>query len=325
MNIIKKLNLKLKYEYDVKKNNIKKIMYFGLKYFFYYKNAKKVYYKNREKGLKYFEQRYFLTKKYIENRFKKYFIFSRQPAVALINPSCKVWVFWWQGEKMAPDLVRQCISSIRENAEHHEVVVIDQDNYKKYVKIDKKILDNLEKKRISYTHLSDLIRCRLLAKYGGIWCDSTIFMSNKFDKKIFKYSFYTIKHDFKYIPELEIEPSHCRWRSFFLASVPNNPLFEITANVLNDWLASSIPLIDYFTIDYIIWILYDKNPIIKKMIDDVPINNNGPYRLALKLNDEYDEELWKDISKENYLHKLNYRITVFENKENFYYKIVKKF
>lgn len=38
----------------------------------------------------------------------------------------KIWVFWWSGEKTAPEIVKACIRSIRRNANGHDVIMLDQ-------------------------------------------------------------------------------------------------------------------------------------------------------------------------------------------------------
>ena len=37
--------------------------------------------------------------------------------------SNKVWVCWLQGEENAPELIKKCISSIKENAVNREVII----------------------------------------------------------------------------------------------------------------------------------------------------------------------------------------------------------
>lgn len=43
-----------------------------------------------------------------------------------------VFVFWWQGEQLAPPIVKACIASVRRWCTDREVVVLDKYNYKNF-------------------------------------------------------------------------------------------------------------------------------------------------------------------------------------------------
>lgn len=48
-----------------------------------------------------------------------------------------IFTMWFQGESEAPILVKECIKNIKKFSNGHNVIVIDKNNYKKYVKIPK--------------------------------------------------------------------------------------------------------------------------------------------------------------------------------------------
>ena len=64
----------------------------------------------------------------------------------------------------------------------YEFIIIDQNNFSKYLELPEWILKKVEKKEITLTHLADIIRMGLLKQYGGIWVDATMF----FTKDVFK-------------------------------------------------------------------------------------------------------------------------------------------
>ena len=320
--LMKKIAGRLHWTYNL----IKSIRFFGIRYTYYKFVSLKVYNKDREKGLKLFSKRYKLTKAYIMRKYGYIIREAKNISLpeTLIDNACCVWIFWWQGEARAPELVQNCINSIRKYSSSHKVIVISSSNYAKYIDLSNIILDKVHSGQISLTHLSDLVRCKLLWKYGGIWCDATILMTSTFDNSIFQYPFYSIKHDLSFIPQLEIEPSHCRWRSFFLASAQGNRIFQIISTVLMLWLESNVPLIDYFTIDYLIWLISEQSENIREIIDAVPANNQTTYWLAKNLNHQMDFKTWSEIRSENYLHKLSYKIIIKNEDGTFYDYIIRK-
>lgn len=81
----------------------------------------------------------------------------------------KVWTCWWQGEKSAPELVKACWESQRRNIPSEiELIIITEQNYKKYIELPEYILEKVKKGYISLTTLSDIIRASLLYRWGCV-------------------------------------------------------------------------------------------------------------------------------------------------------------
>ncbi len=243
-----------------------------------------------------------------------------------LNPSVKInstiWVCWFQGEENAPDLVKKCIASIRRNAGNHEVIIITYDNYEEYVKIPKYIVDRVEKKEIQLAIFSDLLRYKLLDLYGGLWIDSTVFVKNKIDDDIFKMNFYSIKAQ-KTDKYSDYYISYRRWATFVVQSKQNNILFQYYKSIYYEYWKKEKYLIDYLFADYIFDIEYNNNSKIKKMIDDVPINNLDVDKYASLMSKEYSKEKFDELmSSDTNLFKLSYRekykLKTDEGKDTFY-------
>ena len=68
-----------------------------------------------------------------------------------------IWVCWMQGIENAPEIVKTCIQSIKDNITNRKVVLITSENYRKYVtfpdfiqlKINNKIIKGVHKYNIS--------------------------------------------------------------------------------------------------------------------------------------------------------------------------------
>jgi len=78
-----------------------------------------------------------------------------------------VWILWLQGEQAAPPLVRRCIESWRERNPGWQIRVLDAGMAE-----DLTDLPGLPE-GTSMNHRANLIRLRLLARYGGVWVDAT--------------------------------------------------------------------------------------------------------------------------------------------------------
>lgn len=216
----------------------------------------------------------------------------------------KIWVFWWSGEKEAPEIVKACIKSIRKNSSGHEVVLLDKDSYKKYLKIPEYILEKRDRGDMLLAHFSDILRLSLLAAYGGVWIDATVFISQPIPRQVFTDIFYTAKKvnfDLLYY-------SKSRWCSYFLAGSKKFPFFAFTRDCLLEYWRKSNAMIDYLLFDYVIGIAYNHFPEIRKVFDSVEDNNSARGLLMERINEEYSEKLFYDLSeKETFLSKLSWR------------------
>lgn len=83
-----------------------------------------------------------------------------------------IWTMWWQGYKQAPAIVKCCIESMKRYNEGVCITVIDASNYEEYISIPFYIEEKFRQGMISVTHLSDIIRMKLISKYGGLWIDA---------------------------------------------------------------------------------------------------------------------------------------------------------
>lgn len=234
-----------------------------------------------------------------------------------LSDDCPIWVCWFQGENQMPPLVKSCYNSILKYANTHPVKLITLENYNQYVSIPQYILDKQKTGKISYAHFSDIIRVNLLADYGGIWLDATIFLTNKI--KHWDLSFYSIKqnisNDFQYV-------SYYRWTGFCMGSVKKNPLVLFARDILYQYHKYKNELIDYFLLDYIIALGYNEIPSIKTMIDNVPYSNPNLYYIQTNISKPVNINEFNHICQGTTIFKLNYKITIPSKTNSLYYYLI---
>lgn len=59
----------------------------------------------------------------------------------------------------------------------HPVILITIDNYQNYIDVDQEILRKFNEGILLPAIFADLIRLKLLAVYGGLWIDATIYLT----------------------------------------------------------------------------------------------------------------------------------------------------
>lgn len=219
-----------------------------------------------------------------------------------ISEVAPIWTCWMQGAENMPEVIRICHSSLLRHAGKHPVHLITLENYKEYISIPNYIIKRLRDGDISYTHFSDVLRVALLARYGGLWLDATIFVTR--DIGVISMPFFSMKQ----IPMDNKHVSMYRWTSFCLGGVPNLPLFIYLRDALFYYWKVSDTILEYLMFDSIIAAAYMKKRIIKELIDNVPYNNPQLYELSYVMNKAFERPLFDKILSDTYFHKLTWKV-----------------
>lgn len=225
---------------------------------------------------------YSIIREYLQDKYYLKISYNQNSKTEKIRKDSPVWIMWWQGEKNMPDLVKACISSVSHHMPTHRINIITESNYMEYITIPQYIIQKFYEGCFGVAHLSDIIRFSLLSKYGGFWIDATIFMTEDINEQVYSYSLYSINHGkSKYL-------CNGLWSAFFWAGEKGNPFFEYVLNFFYEYWKDSNILIDYFLIDCVIKIAYERDTKIKRQIDKIPRNNSDVLSLEKKLNKKYN-------------------------------------
>ena len=235
--------------------------------------------------------------------------YEQDTDIGQYEANAPIWVCWWTGEESAPKLVKRCIESIRANANGHPVNLITQDNYAQYLDVTETILRKAERKDMCLAHLSDYIRLALLAKYGGLWLDATIFCSQPLPEELFRMPLFTCKGrtgdgDFC---------SDYKWTVFCIGGYRGNVFFRMIQNMLQTYWERNPVAIDYLFLDYTIKLAYSTHKTCTQLIDELPENNLRRDDLQAAMNAALPRDQWdKVIQPDTVLYKLSWRETYSE-------------
>ena len=239
-----------------------------------------------------------------------------------------IWFLWWQGENSIPPLQQSCINSVKKYAKGYEIKIITKNNYKEYIDIDDLLgyrsQKFLGKERLIIQHFSDIIRMRLLKKYGGIWLDATmLFTDDKTLKLIETLPFFTIRLKELLDNKLLFAPGHGQFCTSFLASYKDNPLFSYIEDCLIYHLNHHKSFWDYFISEYAIVLGMERVPQFKSLFESVPFSNSRMFWLEDKLYNKFNLELWRTIKQSTDSFKLNWRFQKENiNNENTYFQFI---
>lgn len=216
----------------------------------------------------------------------------------------QIWVLWYDNNNLK-EIPKACISRMQ-NIRGYKAIIVTKENLSSYIEI-KDIQDLLEKGYISIQFFSDMVRARLLRKYGGFWLDSTIAIENIefLDIIVSNYKFFSIKlekfHKWQSVSE-------GKFSSYFWATCPENPFWEYVDDCFTLFLTKHRTIIDYYQIDYTIMSGYEKIPFIRMLLDSIPPTNPDIFWLTKQLNKPFSEEKWNEITTCTSIFKLSWRV-----------------
>lgn len=162
-----------------------------------------------------------------------------------------IWQYWGQGfEGELPEIVRYCFSSVDRYKGEHTVIRLSDETLKEYLTLPDYVWERLEQGGgYTRTFLSDLLRVALLATYGGVWLDATIYLTGELPDYVYQGDFFAYQRS-----EREPQSVQRHFRASYYAYWGWQPAFEV--RVLNAFLVSKpkAPLaLDIYTLLLAYW------------------------------------------------------------------------
>lgn len=240
--------------------------------------------------------------------------FKNRPDEATpVEGKIPIWCCWWQGTQQMPEIARMCHERLKQRipADKAELHIITLENYKDYVDLPKHILDKFDRKIITMTTMSDVLRFALLEKYGGYWLDATVFFTGEIPEEFFSGNFHCQR---MHSDPVKVAREACRgnWCGFSMAGPKHSIVFQFMNAAFSYWWEHYDTIIDYVLIDYMLWTGFRLIPGIHATIDKVPDNNEDIFEMYQRLNQPYSSELMAELTRRNVMHKLTYKMDLYK-------------
>ena len=217
--------------------------------------------------------------------------------------SNKVWICWLQGIENAPEIVKKCYFSLRENLEDRDIVLLTEDNYRDWVSFPVHIQKKIEDGIITRTHMTDFLRLELLEHYGGTWIDATVFCSGKnipdyiWNSDLFLYQ----------IMKPGLDAHAQRTSTWFITSCTNHPIIILVKSLLYKYWEENNRMIDYFLIHDFIELAIEAYPDEWQKV--IPTSSAIPHILLLRLDQSFNEQVWIATKAMTAFHKLSWKFS----------------
>ena len=259
----------------------------------------------------------------LEIRNKMYNKIERKYADILENTSPEkkdrknsnvVWSCWLQGIDAAPEIVKRCMHTQKNWMRDWKYIVIDRNNYHSYIDIPNYIIEKWESGKISNAHFSDLIRLELLIKYGGIWMDSTIFLSDRIPDYIKNSDLFLYTNDNSFDTRRNLE-------NWFIKAKSNSQFLTYIRDVLYEYWKRENKCQEYFIWNLFAYYAAKKYPDELREMPCIP--HNVCYLLNRSLESEYSFERMRTIYSITPIHKLSYKFDINKmGKDSIYARLI---
>ena len=178
----------------------------------------------------------------VKKRIAKYIVYPEYKELKDNKHTKKIWWLWFQGSENAPLIVQKCLDTVKYYSAQMnlEVIELDERNLFEYVKLPNQIINMWKQKRITNANFSDLCRIALLADYGGLWIDSTVFLTGKINKEILQSDIFFYQASFLDMTVTKVSS----W--FMYAKNPDNYFMQsLKESMINYWINNKY-VDDYF-------------------------------------------------------------------------------
>lgn len=227
---------------------------------------------------------------------------------AVENP--RIWVFWGQGEAAMPPLIRACYQQL---CRHHDnVTLVTNDNVRQFLDLSPVIYEKVETGKITWAHFSDIVRTSLLAQYGGLWLDATVWVPCKLPmESLCQYRVFSANGKVE-----QTSKSICFWTSLGVnwsgwcvwARGRHDVLYSFVSSMLQQMAVQEKCLLDYVLIDYLIYYAYRFLPGVGEQLQHAatwPCSKRNA--LATMMNQEFKQAEYDELCSVDYFFKLSFR------------------
>ena len=258
----------------------------------------KIYAKLRYKGKSEQKMQY---RKILTAKQKKYlssylYALSDQPVKKAAKENKTIWFCWLQGEKNAPPIIAQCLGSIRKYCPDYKVVVLTWENITRYADIPDYIYEKNKKGIITNTQFSDLLRLALLTKNGGIWIDSTVFLTEPLPTQITQAEFFAFHAD-----------SYVHNNSWLIKANAGNIFLEKLKRLMFAYWKNETKMLDYFLFHIFFDLLVENDEECAEIWRKTPLIYDDCYDLEAHYFQKFDEQTWQRLKQKNSLPKLSWK------------------
>jgi hypothetical protein len=181
-----------------------------------------------------------------------------------------LWTLWLQGWENAPAIIKACLASWRRHHPDWTIVELNAETLADWVDLDE-ILPNGKWKNLPPAGLSDIVRSELLATYGGVWVDSSLYCTRPLEEWLP----HNIPNGFFAFSRPGVDRLLASW---FIATIPDHYLMHEWRRRVRLFWQDREECAEYFWFHHLFGQAYEENSEFRRLWDEVPkIAADGPH------------------------------------------------
>lgn len=194
---------------------------------------------------------------FLDGKIEKVFTVAKKPE--LVGKKI-IWQFWQQGiDEKTPKLVRTCLDSVKKYSNGYEVIILSKATLNEYVD---ELPDFIWKKfgtgGFDFPKIANLVRLQLLSAYGGVWLDSTIYLTKPLEESWLQKNFFVLQRSETPPPDFKIfksfdpigltweDVSYIRMQNSFIIAKPHHKIIDDLLSIHFEYWRKEAQINHYF-------------------------------------------------------------------------------
>jgi hypothetical protein len=228
-----------------------------------------------------------------------------------------IWQFWQQGiGANTPKVVRICFDSVKKHSNGYQVVVLSKDTLNEYID---ELPDFVWKKfgtgGFDFPKIANLVRLQLLSAYGGVWLDSTIYLTKPLEESWLQRNFFALQRAETPPPDASFftkgDPLFFSWNpdsqvkllnSFIIAKPHNKIIDDLLSIHLAYWKKEA--QINHYFFFQIMFNRMIRNSEWKNLNCEI-VGHTNCHKLQMVALDKFDQKVYAEAIEKSNIHKLS--------------------
>ena len=159
-----------------------------------------------------------------------------------------IWQYWHQGiDENTPKIVNTCLDSVKKHSNGYEIIILSKENVNDYIELPDLVWEKLGAGGYKLPKLANLVRLYLLSAYGGVWLDTTIFLTAPIEEKYLQKDFFALQRpdtppsDLKFFTNYDPiglswkAESYVRMQNSYMIAKPNHKIINDLLSILLEY------------------------------------------------------------------------------------------
>ena len=233
------------------------------------------------------------------------------------------WQYWHQGiNENTSKIVVECLHSVKKYCGDYEVILLTNKTVNDYIELPDFVYDKFGKNGFNYGKIADLVRLYLLSAYGGVWLDTTIYLTKPIDERMLNKDFFAFQRSEIPPPDAKIyqifDPFYFSWNpkcqvrmlNAFMIAKPDHKIIADLLTILLEYWKQEKKAGHYFFFQ----ILFNRMMMHSEWnkLNCEIVGDTDCHKLQIVSLDKFDSRIFDEIKAKSNVHKLTYRFDRFK-------------